>query len=75
MFHGWPKWVAVSSAARSIFRCSSGSFGFPAGQANGKSRNTVRGGFNAMLVSHRVLMHKVGNPLASSALAISPTDR
>ena len=51
------------------------SFGLPAGQPSGKSRKTVRGGLNAMLVSQRVLIHNVGNPRASSALAISPTDR
>jgi hypothetical protein len=28
-----------------------------------------------MLISQRVLMHNVGNPRASSARAISPTDR
>ena len=75
MFQGWPKQGAASMAVRSIIRCSSGSFGFPAGQPSGKSRNTVRGGLNAALVSQRLLMHKVGNPLSSSALAISPTDR
>ena len=75
ILQGSPKSGAASSAARSIPRCNSASFGFPAGQPSGKSRNTVRGGLNAMLVSQRVLMHNVGNPRASSARAISPTDR